>query len=40
MVTKDIPDYCVAVGSPAHVIKRYDFEAKEWRKTDVNGNFI
>lgn len=32
VVTKDIPDYCVAVGSPAKVIKQYDFEKKEWIK--------
>jgi len=31
-VTHDIPDYCVAVGSPAKVIKRYDFEQKRWIK--------
>jgi acetyltransferase-like isoleucine patch superfamily enzyme len=30
VVTKDIPDYCVAVGSPAQVIKQYDFEQKKW----------
>ena len=30
VVTKDIPDYCVAVGSPARVIKKYDFERKIW----------
>ena len=40
VVTKDIPDYCVAVGAPAFVIKRYDFQRKEWRKTDRNGNFV
>lgn len=32
VVTKDIPDYCIAVGSPAKVIKRYCFETKEWIK--------
>lgn len=32
VVTKDIPDYCVAVGSPAKVIKRYNFETKSWDK--------
>lgn len=32
VVTKDIPDYSVAVGSPARVIKRYDLEKKEWTK--------
>ena len=30
VVTKDIPDYCVAVGAPAKVVKRYDFERQEW----------
>ena len=30
VVTKDIPNYCVAVGSPAKVIKRYNFEIGEW----------
>lgn len=24
VVTKDVPDYCVAVGSPAKVVKRYN----------------
>lgn len=32
VVTHDIPDYSVAVGSPAKVIKRYDFEKKQWVK--------
>lgn len=30
VVTKDIPDYTVAAGIPCKVIKRYDFERKEW----------
>ncbi len=30
VVTKDIPDYSVAVGSPAKIIKCYDFTKKEW----------
>ena len=30
VVTKDIPPYSVAVGNPARVVKRYDFEKKEW----------
>jgi acetyltransferase-like isoleucine patch superfamily enzyme len=29
-VTRDIPDYCVAVGSPARVVKVYDFREKRW----------
>ena len=32
VVTKDIPDYSVAVGIPARAIKRYDFELKKWIK--------
>lgn len=32
VVTKSIPDYSVAVGNPAKVIKRYDFDKKEWIK--------
>ena len=32
VVTKDIPDYSIAVGSPAIVIKQYSFEKKEWIK--------
>ena len=34
VVTKDIPDYCIAVGIPAKVIKRYDFEKKQWIKNE------
>jgi acetyltransferase-like isoleucine patch superfamily enzyme len=30
VVTKDIPDYCVAVGAPAKVIKKFDFENNKW----------
>ncbi len=30
VVTHDIPDYCMAVGSPARVIKKYDFDKHEW----------
>lgn len=32
VVTKDITDYCVATGSPAKVLKRYNFESKEWER--------
>jgi len=39
VVTKDIPDYCVAAGSPARVIKRFDMVSGLWRKTDSFGNF-
>ena len=30
VVTRNIPSYCVAAGCPARVIKRYDFDKKEW----------
>lgn len=30
VVTKDVPNYCVAVGIPAKVIKMYDFSVKNW----------
>ena len=33
VVTKDIPDYSVAVGSPARVIKSYDFTTGKWVKS-------
>ncbi|MGK0447171.1 MAG: lipopolysaccharide O-acetyltransferase, partial [Polaribacter sp.] len=32
VVTKDIPAHCIAVGSPAQVIRTYDFESKQWKK--------
>ena len=30
VVTKDIPDDCMAAGSPARIIKRYDRESGQW----------
>lgn len=32
VVTKDIPDYSIAVGNPARVIKRYNFESHNWER--------
>ena len=32
VVTKDIPSFCVAVGNPARVIKKYNFETSSWEK--------
>lgn len=37
VVTKDIPDYCVAVGAPARVIKKFDFNENKWKKTNGGG---
>ena len=30
VVTKDIPDYCVAVGIPVRVIREYNRVSKKW----------
>lgn len=40
VVNKNIPDYCIAIGSPAIIIKRFNFEAGQWLKTDKDGGFI
>lgn len=40
VVTKDIPDYCVVVGSPSYIIKRFCQETNKWKKTNKNGEFI
>lgn len=32
VVTKDLPGFCVAVGNPARVIKKYNFEKSQWEK--------
>jgi len=32
VVTKDIPQYAVAAGNPARVLKQYNFETKRWEK--------
>jgi len=34
VVTRDIPDYSVAIGAPAKVIKQYCFDTKEWKKVN------
>ncbi len=40
VVTKNIPDYCVAAGIPAVIIKRYSVEKNIWQKTNAEGEFI
>lgn len=34
VVTEDIPDYSVAIGAPAKVVKRFDFETRKWVRID------
>lgn len=38
-VKHDIPDYCVVVGNPARIVKRYNPDTQNWEKTDRDGNF-
>lgn len=30
VVSRDVPPYCIAVGIPAKVIKKYNFQKKKW----------
>jgi acetyltransferase-like isoleucine patch superfamily enzyme len=32
VVTKDLPEFCVAVGNPARVIKKYNTDTKVWER--------
>ncbi|WP_342327885.1 acyltransferase [Pedobacter sp. FW305-3-2-15-E-R2A2] len=32
VVTKDVPDFCVAVGNPARIVKKYSAEDQSWKK--------
>lgn len=38
VIKKDIPDYCVAAGNPARIIKRYDFSQKKWISSPTEHN--
>jgi acetyltransferase-like isoleucine patch superfamily enzyme len=31
-VTRDIPPYSIAVGSPARIIKRFNFDSEVWER--------
>jgi acetyltransferase-like isoleucine patch superfamily enzyme len=39
VVMGEYPDYCVLVGSPARIVKRYNKATQSWQKTDSNGVF-
>lgn len=32
VVTKDIPANCIAIGNPAKIVKKYNFETNQWEK--------
>jgi Acetyltransferase (isoleucine patch superfamily) len=36
VVTKDIPPFCVAVGNPAKVVKRFNHEKETWERVSEN----
>jgi acetyltransferase-like isoleucine patch superfamily enzyme len=40
VVTKNIPPYCVAAGSPAKIIKEYNFKSKSWKNVNSCKRFI
>lgn len=40
VLNKDLPDYSIAVGSPARIVKRYNFETQAWEKTNDKGEFL
>lgn len=40
VVSGVFPDYCVIVGSPARIVKRYDEVNQCWRHTDSKGAFV
>lgn len=39
-VSGTFPSYTVLAGSPARIIKRYDFSTKEWKRTHPDGTFV
>lgn len=38
VVTADVPDYCVAIGSPARVVKKYNENTGLWERTKPLNN--
>ncbi|MDI7259838.1 MAG: acyltransferase [Thermodesulfobacteriota bacterium] len=40
VVNRDIPPYSVAVGSPARVVRRFDFESNQWVRVDERKNLL
>jgi acetyltransferase-like isoleucine patch superfamily enzyme len=40
VVTKSVPDYCLSVGNPARVVKRYDPQRKVWLAVQKNDTQV
>ncbi len=40
VVTKSFPDYCMIVGSPARIVKRFSFEKGKWLRVDSNSKIM
>lgn len=40
VVRGTFPDYCVIVGAPARIVKRYNFESELWEPTAPDGSFL
>jgi len=40
VVRGTFPDYCVIVGVPAKIVKRYDEKSRMWKKTNNKGEFL
>jgi acetyltransferase-like isoleucine patch superfamily enzyme len=39
VVIQDVPDYCVAAGAPAKIIKRFDFNERIWKPENISNSF-
>lgn len=40
VVTRDIPDRCIAAGAPARIVKRYCERREGWYRTNGEGEFV
>ena len=40
VVTQDVPDYCVAAGNPARIIRRYDANRRAWVRAEASPRRI
>ena len=40
VVTRNLPDFCVAAGAPALILRRYCERTGTWRRTDAHGDFL